>query len=154
MPPAPGQRASVRTVVTGADTALAAGTGDVPVLATPRLLALAEAASLAAVASQLDPGTTTVGTAASLEHRRASPVGTEVDIEAELTEVEGRRLMFSFVARMPGTAAEPGVPGPVPGDDAGGHEAQEDRVVGAGTLERVIVDRAKFLARAGEPPRS
>src|SRR5437660_259338 len=105
MAPAPGQRASVRTVVTHADTALAAGSGDVPVLATPRLLALAEAASLAAVAGQLDPGTTTVGTAASLEHRRASPVGAEVDIDAELTAVEGRRLMFSFVARTPGTAA-------------------------------------------------
>jgi predicted thioesterase len=135
----------VRTVVTGADTALAAGSGDVPVLATPRLLALAEAASVAALAGQLDPGTTTVGTAASLEHRRASPVGAEVDIEAELIEVEGRRLMFSFVARTPGAAAAGEAS--VPDDDTGGAE----RVVGAGTLERVIVDRAAFLARAGDP---
>jgi predicted thioesterase len=141
MPPAPGQRASVRTVVTDADTALAMGSGDVPVLATPRLLALAEAASVAAVAPHLEGGTTTVGTAVSLEHRRASPAGTEVDVESELTEVDGRRLMFSFVARA------------VPPAEAAGHGAagddEESLVVGAGTVERVIVDRAKFLARAG-----
>ena len=135
---AAGLRASVSAVVGEEDTAIAAGSGDVPVLATPRLLALAEAASVAAIAPNLAPGTTSVGTSASLEHRRASPVGAEVVVEAELTEVDGRRLVFSFIAREGGQGAG------APGD-----EGDEDRVVGAGTVERVLVDREAFLARAG-----
>ena len=134
---AAGQRASVSAVVADADTAIQAGSGDVPVLATPRLLALAEAATVAAIAPHLAPGMTSVGTSASLEHRRASPVGAEVVVEAELTEVDGRRLVFSFIAREGGRGTG------APGDGGGG----EDRVVGAGTVERVLVDRQAFLAR-------
>jgi predicted thioesterase len=134
----------VRHVVSEADTAIEAGSGDVPVLATPRLLALAEAASVAAVGPQLAPGTTSVGTAVSLEHRRASPVGAEVVVDAELTEVDGRRLVFSFIVRH-----SPAGPGSGAGDGAA---AEEDLVVGAGTVERVVVDREKFLARALVPP--
>ena len=133
---AAGQRASVSVVVADADTAISAGSGDVPVLATPRLLALAEAAAVAAIAPNLPPGMTSVGTSASLEHRRASPVGAEVIVEAELTEVDGRRLVFSFIARESAGAGGAGA-----GDG-------EDLVVGAGTVERVLVDRAAFLARA------
>ena len=146
---AAGQRASVSAVVADADTAISAGSGDVPVLATPRLLALAEAAAVAAIAPHLAPGMTSVGTSASLEHRRASPVGAEVVVEAELTEVDGRRLMFSFIARE--SAHRPG------GDGEGARRAAvaggdgEDLVVGAGTVERVLVDRAAFLARAAGP---
>jgi fluoroacetyl-CoA thioesterase len=139
MAPALGQRARVSIVVTESDTAVAAGSGDVPVLATPRLLALAEAASVAAVAPHLEPGQTSVGTAASLEHRRASPVGAEVEVEAELTEVDGRRLVFGFIARHTGHGAGE----PEPGDS---------EPVGAGTVERVVVDRDRFLTRlAGVP---
>ena len=123
-----GLRATVRAVVTEADTATAMGSGDVPVLATPRLLALAEAAACAAVAPQLADGLTTVGTSVSLEHRRASPLGTEVVVEAELTEVDGSRLVFGFIARVDGT--------------------DDDVVLGAGTVERVVLDRARFIARA------
>ena len=122
-----GLRATVRAVVTEADTAQAMGSGDVPVLATPRFLALAEAAAVAAVGPQLRDGLTTVGTAAALEHRRASPVGAEINEEAELTDVDGLRLHFSFIARA------------VP--------VEEDVVIGAGTVERVVLDRAKFIAR-------
>ena len=134
---APGLLAELRVVVSEADTAIAAGSGDVPVLATPRLLALAEAASVAAIAPHLATELTSVGTAASLEHRRASPVGAEIVVEAELTEVAGRRLVFSFIVRH--SPSEPGA------------EAEEDLVVGAGTLERVVVDREKFLARLVRP---
>jgi len=126
-----GLRATVRAAVTEADTAMAMGSGDVPVLATPRLLALAEAAAYAAVAPQLGEGLTTVGTSVSLEHRRASPLGTEVVVEAELTEVDGSRLVFGFIARVDGT--------------------DDDVVLGAGTVERVVLDRARFIARAGVP---
>ena len=86
-------------VVADSDTATAMGSGDVPVLATPRLLALAEAAAVAAITPGLDPGLTSVGTSAALEHKRPSPVGAEVEVEAELTEVDGRRLVFRFIAR-------------------------------------------------------
>ena len=146
---AAGQRASVSAVVADADTAISAGSGDVPVLATPRLLALAEAAAVAAIAPHLPPGMTSVGTSASLEHRRASPVGAEVVVEAELTEVEGRRLMFSFIARKSARRPGPAGAGEGAGGAAGaGGDGGEDQVVGAGTVERVLVDRAAFLARA------
>jgi predicted thioesterase len=128
-PLAPGLRASVRAVVTGTDTAAAMGSGDVPVLATPRLLALAESAATAAIGSYLDDGYTSVGTAAALDHLRASPVGAELVVEAELTEVDGRRLVFSFVAWA--------------GQPAAG------LVVGKGTMERAVVHRERFIARAG-----
>src|SRR5262245_8920965 len=95
---AAGLRASVTHQVGDADTAVALGSGDVPVLGTPRLLALAEAACVAAVAPQLAAGHTTVGTAVSLEHRRPSPVGTSIEVEAELTSVDDRRLGFVFIA--------------------------------------------------------
>jgi len=126
---AAGLRATVTHEVGEADTAIAHGSGDVPVLATPRLLALAEAACVAAVAPQLPEGETTVGTAVSLEHKRPSPLGTPVEVEAELTEIDGRVLSFVFIAYGPGE-----------GDEA---------VIGAGTVERVLVDRRRFLARAG-----
>lgn len=126
-----GLRATITAEVTEADTAQALGSGDVPVLGTPRLLALAEAACVAAVAPQLAPGQTTVGTDASLEHKRASPVGTQIEVEAELTGIDGSKLFFMFIAYGPGE-----------GDEA---------VIGAGTVERVVVDRGRFIARAGGP---
>lgn len=141
---AAGQRAVVRAVVGDADTAIAAGSGDVPVLATPRLLALAEAASVAAIAPHLAAGMTSVGTSVSLEHRRASAVGAEVLVEAELTEVEGRRLVFSFIARESGHL-------PADGGTSSASEDDEDRVVGAGTVERVLVNREVFLGRLTRP---
>jgi fluoroacetyl-CoA thioesterase len=119
-----GQRAEITVVVGVADTAAALGSGDVPVLGTPRLLALAEAATVRAVAGALAPGQTSVGTSIRLEHTAASPVGTRVTVTAELTVVDGRRLTFRV-------------------------EAVDGRgtVLGLGTVERVLVDREKFLAR-------
>jgi predicted thioesterase len=123
-----GLRATVTAVVGEDDTAIALGSGDLPVLGTPRLLALAEAASVAAVAPQLAAGQTTVGAAVSLEHHRPSLVGTSLDVRAELVEIEGRKLFFGFVAYGPGDG--------------------EDAVIGAGTVQRVLVDAERFLARA------
>jgi fluoroacetyl-CoA thioesterase len=130
---APGLLSFVRIVVADTDTAMAMGSGDVPVLGTPRLLALAEAAAVAAIGPSLGSGLTSVGTSAVVEHKRPSPVGAEVVIEAELTEVDGRRLVFRFIARQKRLAVSP--------DD-------QDAVVGAGTLERVLVDRDRFVSRA------
>ena len=121
---AAGQRAEITVVVGQADTAAGLGSGDVPVLGTPRLLALAEAATVQAVAGALAPGQTSVGTSIRLEHTAASPVGMRVTVSAELTAVEGRRLAFRVEAV-----------------DANG------TVVGLGTVDRIVVDRDKFLAR-------
>ena len=172
-PLAVGLRASVRVVVGESDTAAALGSGDVPVLGTPRLLALAEAATVAAVAPQLASGETTVGTSVTMEHRRASPVGSGLVIEAELTEVDGSRLVFSFIARRAHSSGQPPeapraeAPATQPpqdeapgaqapgGDEAPGASApgagplgEDERVVGAGTIERVVVSRERLLARA------
>jgi len=111
-------------VVGAGDTAAALGSGDVPVLGTPRLLALAEAATVRAAAGVLAPGQTSVGTSVRLEHTAASPVGMRVTVTAELTARDGRRLTFAVEAV-----------------DAQGTMA------GLGTIERVVVDRATFLAR-------
>jgi fluoroacetyl-CoA thioesterase len=116
-----GLRATVRHVVTEADTAIAAGSGDVPVLGTPRLLALAEAACVAALEPHLDPGMTSVGTGVALEHRR--------------------RLVFAFIARHRG-----------PLDAGRDLDQDEELVAGAGSVERIVVDRDKFLARAALRP--
>jgi fluoroacetyl-CoA thioesterase len=71
----PGLRAAFRHTVTEADTAAAIGSGEVPVLATPRVLALAERATVAAVAGALQAGATTVGTRVELDHLAPSLVG-------------------------------------------------------------------------------
>jgi predicted thioesterase len=119
----PGLRARLLTMVEEADTAMKLGSGDVPVLATPRMLALAEQATIQAVAGALDPGQTSVGTKVVLEHLAGSLVGAHVEITAELTEVDGRRLVFGFTAR------------------------DRHTTVAVGTIERVVVDRERFLAK-------
>lgn len=120
----PGLSASVGLTVTEADTAQALGSGDVPVLATPRLLALAEAATVRATARHLPPGATTVGVRIELAHLAATPIGGSVTVAAELSTVDGRRLVFAVSA------------------------ASGKTPVATGTVERMLVDRARFLARA------
>ncbi|WP_442934520.1 thioesterase family protein [Micromonospora sp. CPCC 205546] len=120
----PGLIARVELTVTDADTAQAVGSGDVPVLGTPRVLALAEAATVAATATRMPAGSTTVGTRVELDHRAATPVGRTVVAQARLTEVEGRRLRFEVSV----------------------HDG--DETVAEGRVERVLVDRQRFVARA------
>lgn len=122
---APGLRSRVRVMVERSDTAVKIGSGDVPVLGTPRLLAAAEAATVAAIRDHLAPGETSVGTRVELEHRAASPVGAHVEIATELTQVDGRRLVFAFTAR------------------------EGERLIATGTIERAVVDRERFLSRLG-----
>ncbi|MDP8977890.1 MAG: thioesterase [Actinomycetota bacterium] len=95
----PGRRATVRLVVGESDTAVAMSSGDVPVLASPRVLALAEQASLTALGDCLPEEQTSVGAWAELEHVLASQVGDTVDAEAVLLGVHGRRLEFSITVR-------------------------------------------------------
>ena len=122
-----GDRATLEFTVTDEDTAEAVGSGDLPVLGTPRLLAWAEAATCAAVASRLAEGQTSVGTRIQLEHVAASPVGAVVSVTAAVVHVDGRLLRFEL-------SAEHSV-----GDAT--------KVVGHGEVTRVVVDRDRFLAR-------
>jgi len=116
----PGLSARVELVVADSDTALAVGSGDVAVLATPRLLALCEQATVAAAAPGLDPGETTVGSRVELDHLSPTPVGTPVVAIAVLESVDGPRLTFTVSA------------------------VQEGREVARGVVRRVVVDRARF----------
>ena len=125
---AAGLSASVHLDVTDADTALALGSGDVPVLGTPRLVALCEEASCRAVGGHLGPGRTSVASRIQFDHLAPVPVGAAVTAEATLERVEGRRLVFTVSVRLRSDA------------QAG--------LVGAGRLTRVLVDRAKFMAKA------
>ncbi|NLV54258.1 MAG: thioesterase [Acidimicrobiales bacterium] len=110
--------------VTAADTAEAIGSGDVPVLATPRVVALCEAASIVALASTLPAGLTSVGRRVQIDHLSPSTVGSEVVAEATVEKVEGRRLIFTVSV-----------------NDGRG-------LVAAGRVTRVVVDREEFLAHA------
>lgn len=123
-PLAPGLTARVELTVADTDTALAVGSGDVPVLGTPRVLALAEAATVAATATRLPSGSTTVGTRVELEHRAATPVGRTVAARAELVKVDGRRLTFEVIV------------------------TDGNEVVATGRVERALVDRQRFVERA------
>jgi predicted thioesterase len=123
---APGLAGAVSTVVGPDDTARALGSGDVDVLGTPRVLALLEAATVAAVTAELPPGSTTVGSRVELDHRAPTTVGTPVRAEAQLTRVDGRRL--TFAATLVETP----------------HGTDDRREVARGTVVRVIVDRARF----------
>jgi fluoroacetyl-CoA thioesterase len=113
--------------VTDADTARALGSGDVDVLATPRLLAWCEATTVAALAAQLTPDRTSVGSRVRLEHLAATGVGGKAVVTAELEHQDGRLVRFSVSAV----------------DGAG-------RLIATGEVTRVIVDRQRFAERV--PP--
>lgn len=91
----PGRRASVDLHVTADDTAVALGSGHVAVLGTPRVLAIAEQASLQALGDCLGPDLTSVGSWVEIEHKVPSRIGEDVRADAVLLGVHGRRLEFS-----------------------------------------------------------
>ncbi|MGW0818752.1 thioesterase family protein [Streptomyces viridiviolaceus] len=119
----------MRHEVTDADTAVSMGSGDVPVLSTPRLIAWMEAATVRAAAAFTGAGRTTVGTAIRVEHLRATRVGGRVDVVTEPpVPATGGRLTFRVRAV----------------DGAG-------EVVATGEIDRAVVDRQRFLAAAPRP---
>lgn len=107
------------------DTAHALGSGDVPVLATPRLIAWLEAETMRAVAPLLEQGQTSVGTRIAIEHRRATPVGGTVEVTVSSCSHASDHLVRCTVQAVDATG----------------------RTVASGEIDRAIVDRAGFLAK-------
>lgn len=117
--------ATLTFTVTDDDTAAALGSGSLPVLGTPRLLAWLEAATCACLASELPEGSTSVGTRVQVEHLAASGVGASVEVSASSAYVDGRLHRFTVSAR----------------------DAASGKVLGAGDITRVVVDAERFLSR-------
>ena len=113
-------------VVADADTAAAYGSGLVPVLSTPHLIALMEGASQSAIRPYLTEGQTAVGIRVDMKHLAATPVGMQVRVRAELVEVDGRRLSFRVEAW------------------------DEVEKVGEASHDRFIVDEARFMQRVAQ----
>jgi len=120
----PGANAVLELVIGDADTAISHRSGDVPVVATPRVLALCEEACCLAVHPSLDAATTTVGMRAQLDHVAPVRVGSTIRAEVTLERIEGRRLSFTVSVC-----------------DASG-------LVAAGRITRVVVQRDEFLEKA------
>jgi fluoroacetyl-CoA thioesterase len=120
------QEARLTFTVTDDDTAAALGSGSLPVLGTPRLLAWCEAATCAALEASLPPGGTSVGTRVALDHLAASPVGQQVEVTASASYVDGRLHRFTVAVR---------------------HLGGNGKVVGTGEITRVVVDAERFLSR-------
>ncbi len=109
--------------VAEADTAIAVGSGSLPVLGTPRLLAWCEAVTCDAIAPTLAQGRTSVGTRVELQHLAASAVGAQVVVTATAVYTEAKLVRFAVEARM-GT-----------------------KQVGTGEVTRVVVDAERFMSR-------
>ncbi len=116
-------------IVTTADTAATLGSGDLPVLATPRLINWLERAAFTEAAEGLEDGQTTVGTTVKIDHVTATPVGSTITIRCSKPKNDGRRLIFHVKVL-----------------GAGGE------VVAVGEVHRAVVDRERFLRRYGSLP--
>lgn len=119
-----GIKGNGEVMVTEENTAKAMGSGELMVFATPAMIALMEQTAYESVASELEEGSGTVGTALNVKHVAATPVGMRVRCESELIQVEGRALIFSVKAY-----------------DASG-------LIGEGVHERFIIQNAKFQTKA------
>ena len=126
-----GLSAEVEHVVGTADLAVEMGSGDVPVLATPRVLAWAEEASVAALAGATPRGRTTVGVEVAVQHLLASPLGATVRARASVTAADQRTISFDVVVSHRTSAGE--------------------QTVALASLRRALIDRAAFLSRLPAP---
>ncbi|HEV8299232.1 MAG TPA: hotdog domain-containing protein [Acidimicrobiales bacterium] len=124
MPAKPGLTASVELTVSEADTAISFRSGNVPVLATPRVIALCEEASVLALDGCLPDGETSVGMRVQIDHVQPTAVGATVTAEATLEKIEGRRLTFTV------------------------HAHDTRGLIAAGRVTRVVVDVERFLEKA------
>lgn len=108
-------------IVSMNDTAKVFGSGAAEVFATPMMIGLMEGAAMNAVKQYLPEGFSTVGTSVNVKHMSATAVGKKVWAEAELVEIDRKRLVFKVDA------------------------FDEDKKIGEGTHERFIIEEAKFM---------
>ncbi|MBS1187103.1 MAG: thioesterase [Burkholderiaceae bacterium] len=136
----PGLTGTAAIIVAEQHTARQLGSGRMPVLATPALAALMEAAAQQAIDAHLPPEQQTIGTRIDLRHHGATPVGMHVRTTAELTAIDGRNLTFHIIAH--------------DADEQIG-EAQHVRVV-TGTLafERLLRRKTAAMANAADSGRA
>lgn len=113
------------TTVTTSNTAAVMGSGDLPVFATPAMVALMEHAAMNVAAPHLPEGSTTVGAEMNVAHIKPSAIGMKITATAELIKVEGRKLTFQVNAR------------------------DMEGLIGQGTHVRYVVDRQKFMVKLG-----
>lgn len=116
-----GMKAKLEKTVEEKDTAREFGSGAALVFATPMMIGLMEGAAMNAVKDYLPEGFSTVGTSVNIKHISATPVGKKVWAEAEIVEIDRKRLVFKVEA------------------------FDEDKKIGEGTHERFIIDEAKFM---------
>jgi len=121
-----GMRGEASLVVGTNDTASRIGSGRVPVLGTPVMITLIEEAALACIEDALPEGHQSLGTHLDVSHIAATPIGMTITAEAELVEIDGRKLVFDVRAR------------------------DEVELIGEGRHMRVIVDAGRFEARIAE----
>lgn len=119
----PGLIGEQTTTVTENLIATAFGSGSLPVYATPALIALMEAASVAAINHLLSTEQTSVGTFISVKHLAASALGQTIRARAEVTEVNDRQITFTLQAW------------------------DGEKLIGEGTHTRFIVDIERFMKR-------
>jgi fluoroacetyl-CoA thioesterase len=119
-----GMTGEKREVVTGDNTAIKHGSGNLAVYATPAMIGLMEGAAVNAIAAHLPDGASSVGIDLKVKHTAATPVGMAVRATAELIQIDGRRLVFSVKA------------------------FDEKEQIGSGTHERFVIDIKKFLQKA------
>jgi fluoroacetyl-CoA thioesterase len=120
-----GAHGEVEHVVSDSMTAIAAGSGDLPVLATPTLVALMEAAACKALLHHLPGGLTSVGARVDIRHLAPSPVGARITARATVTDVQGAKVTFDV--------------------EASHHVGGSTIEIGRGTHVRVVVERGAFL---------
>ena len=118
-----GLQGSARLLVGAQHTAPSIGSGKVPVLATPVMINVIEAAALAAVEHLLPAGHQSLGIHLDVRHFAATPIGMHVNATAELVAVDGRTLSFRVEAR------------------------DDKEPIGSGSHQRVVVNVARFDAR-------
>ena len=120
----PGISAEKTATVTGTLTARYMGSGTIDVYATPAMIALMEAAAVAALDPLLPEGQSSVGVSIEVRHLAATPLGQQVRARAEVVEVEEKRVTFSVRAW------------------------DEDELIGEGTHTRYVIDVGRFVERA------
>ncbi len=119
-----GMKGRAEAAVNEQNTAVSAGSGTLPVFATPWMCALMEKAAWTAVAPALAEGESTVGTNLNISHLSATPVGLKVWAESEVTAVESKRIEFKVAAY------------------------DEKGLIGEGTHERFVITDERFLGKA------